>query len=106
MLASVQRLVEGSEQIKCVGETRPADMIKMTSSDGDHIGIVVRVSETEIVYASSDDINGAPGGICYHSVTLSAPDQGLESQEWDQRRIFNPTSTNDGVYRLKILAKG
>jgi CheY-like chemotaxis protein len=104
MLANVQRLIEASDRIEVVSEIMPADMIKMTSKNGDHIGIVVRVGGAEIVYVASDDDNATPGGITYHSVVLVNPSEQLEAQIWDQKHIFNPASTNDGIYRLKVLA--
>ncbi|MEO7617917.1 MAG: hypothetical protein ABIS59_03700 [Candidatus Saccharibacteria bacterium] len=104
MLANVQRLIEASDRIEVASEIMPADMIKMTSKNGDHIGIVVRVSGAEILYVASDDDNATPGGITYHTVTLVNPSEPLEAQIWDQKHIFRPANTDDGIYRLKVLA--
>ncbi len=106
MLTNVARLVSlfSSEKIDLAKDVRPADMIKMTSRYGDHVAIVTRVKDQEIVYVASEDDEDGLGGIRYRTIKVTDWDKPLELQDWDQIRIYSPHETNDGVYRLKVLA--
>jgi hypothetical protein len=107
MITSVRRLVDSATAtvVPTAGEVRAGDLIKMTSAAGDHIAVVVAVRLGEIEYAASEDSATGLGGLRHHLITVAAPGQGLEHQEWDQHDLYQPTAHGDSVWRLNILSR-
>ncbi len=92
------------DSIAKAGDIKTGDMIKLTSGSGsDHLGIVVRVGQNRFEYAASNETwADGLGGPQISTLTITAPDLGLEAQDWPHRSIFDPDK-GDAVWRLKAL---
>lgn len=104
MITNVARLTSplSADPVKTVGEIKPADLIKMTTRDGDHIAIVIEVLSGQLRYAQSKD-NGGLDGVCISAIKVIDPHQGLDKQDWPDKKFFNP-GKGDSVWRLKALS--
>ena len=104
--ANVARLVNPASvaAVTRAGDMRPGDMIKLTGTAGDHIGVVVETAKAKVVYYSADDPETGLGGPARHEVELTNPDAGMEEQNWSASKYYHPGQNRDGVWRLRLLA--
>lgn len=84
-------------------DIRPADLIKLSSKEFDHIGIVVKSTTKSVTYASSDDVRDRLGGITFHTLPITHPAVALHRQSWPDGRRYD-ASKRDGVWRSVLLS--
>lgn len=88
--------------ISAVGDARPGDIIKTTGSSGDHMGVVVELNPGRIRYAESRGHQSGMSQVRYQDIKVMDPTKGLEFQEWDDNKIFDP-KVGDRLCRLKVV---
>lgn len=103
MISSVRRLTAATtaDKVSTAGEICPGDLIRMTSSSGDHVAVVTQVHGVEITYVAAEDEADGPGGVRSGLIVVRDPSASLEAQVWRQRHLFD--DARDGVWRLHIL---
>jgi len=103
-LTHVQRLTHprAAAKVPTASEVRAGDLIRMTSSNGDHIALVLSAGSKTIEYVAAEDEENGLGGVRYHTITVDDPARSLEFQSWRQRDIFQ--DERDGVWRLHVMA--
>lgn len=99
-LTNVARLCDenSTDQIDRTEDVRKGDMLRLQGDYGDHIGIVIENSSSEILYASADFDPIGPGGVTFHDITIANPEEGLGKQRWRAKEAFVKAC------RLKVLA--
>ena len=104
-IAGVARLCDESIafRVEAVSEMRPGDMIRMTNDNGDHVAVVIEVSQQEVRYAACEDSRTGFGGVTEHVITVVNPALELAEQTWSQSRIYKQHAAHDGVWRLKAF---
>ncbi|HSX02297.1 MAG TPA: hypothetical protein VLI05_03190 [Candidatus Saccharimonadia bacterium] len=105
-ITDVQRLTNPATaiQVAAAGEVHSGDLIRMHSQAGDHVAVVIAVCSDLIEYAASEDQAGKLGGVTFRQIRVLKPSAGLEAQDWEQRRLYHPMTSQDGVWRLKALS--
>lgn len=102
-LTQVQRLTHprAAAKVPTASDVRAGDLIRMTSSNGDHIALVLSADSKTIEYVAAEDEENGLGGVRYHTINVDNPARSLEYQSWRQRIIFD--NERDGVWRLRVL---
>ena len=104
MLTNVKRLTDPriTEPVLMVEQFQPGDLIYINGGYGEHVAVVVEVSQSLIKLADSSWQGQGLGGAAISSVKIIDSKAGLEDQSWPASRIFK-SARGDRVLRLKVL---